>query len=261
MVIAQTNAEPVALARLSWLRQLRNAIVDLFFPPRCGGCRRMGSWLCDRCLAQVERIHPPICSRCGLPLDASNPSPVSDTEHPILQCGRCRGMAPELDGRRACAFYCGPLREAIHQFKYRDVTVLAVPLGQLMALAWSELAPKEQDLDAIVPVPLHPRRERERGYNQATLLARELGVNLGRPVVEDVLHRTRATAPQVNLNPRDRQANVQGAFRCEDLRLTGRRLLLVDDVCTTGATLEAAASALRQAGAAAVWAYTLARTR
>jgi ComF family protein len=260
-VSTQSNVKSVALAGPGWLRQLRGAIVDLLFPPRCGGCRRMGSLLCDHCLAQIERIHPPICSHCGLPMDMSNTSLVSDPERPIRRCRHCQEMAQELDGLRACAFHSGPLREAIHEFKYRDVTVLAGPLGYLMALAWPDLAPRELELDAIVPVPLHPKRERERGYNQATLLARELGAHLGRPVTENVLHRTRATAPQVDLNPHERRANVQGAFRCVDQRLGGRRVLLVDDVCTTGATLEAAAAALRQGGATAVWAYTLARAR
>jgi ComF family protein len=221
----------------------------------------MGSWLCDRCLAEIERIRPPICPHCGLPMEASLTVSHSGMQDSVPRCVRCQGMAPELDSLRACAFHSGPLRKAIHQFKYQDVTALAGPLGQFMALAWPDLAPSEHDLDAIVPVPLHPERERERGYNQAALLARELGAHLGHPVIESTIHRTRATAPQVNLNPNQRRANVQGAFCCADQRASGRRVLLVDDVCTTGATLEAAALALRQAGATVVCAYTLARAR
>lgn len=115
--------------------------------------------------------------------------------------------------------------------------------------------------DAIVPVPLHVARHRDRGYNQAALLARELGAGVGLPVVEDGLTRTRATAPQVGLSIPEREANVSGAFECSADSLVGMKVLLVDDVFTTGCTLGAACSALKDAGASSVWAYTLARAR
>ncbi|MBN1135675.1 MAG: ComF family protein [Anaerolineae bacterium] len=165
-----------------------------------------------------------------------------------------------MDGLRACAFHSGPLRTAIHQFKYEGLRSLAAPLGQLMSQAWSELAPVD-GLDAIVPVPLHPTRQRERGYNQASLLAREFGPSLHCPVIEDELFRVKATAPQINLSMEQRRANMRHAFECARGSLAGKRVLLVDDVCTTGATLEAAAAALYQAGAASVWSFTLARAR
>lgn len=171
-------------------------------------------------------------------------------------------MAPELDHLRAFAYFGGPLREAIHEFKYEGATVLAAPLGQFMACAWPGLAPAGQEMpDVLVPVPLHPRRERERGYNQAALLARELALHLHRPTVEDVLRRSRDTAAQVDLGTSERYANVRGAFRCVERRFSGQRVLLVDDVCTTGATIEAAAAALRLGGASVVLAYTLARAK
>jgi len=161
---------------------------------------------------------------------------------------------------RACAFHSGPLRKAIHQLKYEGLRSLAAPLGQLMSQAWSNVAPGE-GFDAIVPVPLHRARQRERGYNQAALLAREFSPSLHCPVVEDELIRVRATAPQIDLSAEQRRANVQHAFKCSKGSLAGKRVLLVDDVCTTGATLEAAAAALYQAGAVSVWSYTLARAR
>jgi ComF family protein len=129
-----------------------------------------------------------------------------------------------------------------------------------MADRWPILAP-QLDFDCIVPVPLHARRQRQRGYNQSALLAQELGSCLQKPVVQDILVRIRATIPQVGLNPLERQTNVQGAFRCTSGALSGMQVLLVDDVCTTGSTLESACLALREAGVTSVQAYTLARAK
>jgi ComF family protein len=130
-----------------------------------------------------------------------------------------------------------------------------------MAEGWSRLVPSGPEPDVIVPIPLHPKRQRQRGYNQATLLARELGAQLGRPVVEDTLRRTKATAPQVDLKFQERRDNVRDAFVCQNAGLAGKQVMLVDDVCTTGATLESAAIALQNIGVRAIWAYTLARAR
>jgi ComF family protein len=177
-----------------------------------------------------------------------------------MLCTHCQKAPFQMDGLRTCAFHSGPLRTAIHQFKYEGLRSLAAPLGQLMSRAWSDLDPVD-GLDAIVPVPLHRSRQRERGYNQAALLARELGPSLHCPVVEDELVRVKATAPQIDLSAEQRRANVQGAFKCTKGSLAGKRVLLVDDVCTTGATLEAAAAALYQANVASVWSFTLARAR
>lgn len=178
-----------------------------------------------------------------------------------LLCGRCQLTSPRLDGVRTYAFYTGPMRTAIRQFKYQGLYSLADPLAELMGKAWDRLAPDALEIDVIVPVPLHPARERERGYNQAALLARKLSAYLARPVVSDVLVRTRATAPQIHLSFDERRVNVHAAFKCIGDRLRGARVLLVDDVFTTGSTLEAACDAVRDGGAALVWAYTLARAR
>jgi len=207
-------------------------------------------------MAKIEAIRPPICRRCGLPF-GSDPAANPGT----LVCDDCERAPLQLDGLLAYAYHSGPLREAIHQFKYEDLRSLAGPLGKLMGNGWAILAPPNLEIDTIVPVPLHPTRQRQRGYNQSVLLARELGVALARPVVEDVLMRTKATAPQVELNALERRANVQDAFQCASSALSGKRVLLVDDVCTTGCTLEAACLALRASGANSVWAYALARAR
>ena len=150
----------------------------------------------------------------------------------------------------------GPLRQAIHHLKYSGRSSLAEPLGNFMSAYW-RAGPLPADL--IIPVPLHAARWRERGYNQSMLLARQLSRASGLPLVEEALTRIRATAPQITLNAAEREANVSGAFEARADLVHGRRVLLVDDVCTTGATLAAGSHALKQAGATTVWGLTLAR--
>lgn len=171
-------------------------------------------------------------------------------------CLRCQHASSQMDGIRSVAFFEGPIREAIHRLKYSNSQALAAPLGEMMVSYWQDV---HLPADVIVPVPLHARRLRERGYNQAALLARELGKGVGLPVLENALIRVRDTAPQVDLNAEERKENVHGAFHCLDDRLAGKRVLLVDDVYTTGATLEACSLALKQRGVRTVWALTLAR--
>lgn len=241
---------------LAWLANISNVLVDLLFPPHCAACQSLGAWLCTDCLNKIETIRPPVCQTCGLP--AEEPQTFGS---PASVCERCQTIPLLLDGLRAYAFYDGPLRQAIHQFKYQDLRSLAGPLGKVMSQGWASLTPNDLSIDAIVPVPLHPTRQRQRGYNQAALLAIEVGAHLQLPVIQDVLVRTRATAPQVDLRAQERRANVQDAFRCTGNSLSGKRVMLLDDVCTTGSTLESACATLREAGTRSVWAYTLARAR
>lgn len=230
-----------------YLAQLARGALDLLYPPRCAGCGRLGSLFCASCLAQVEPLRPPICEHCGRPASS------------VGLCPFCRRTPSALDGIRSAAIFKEPLRSAIHHFKYYGGQALAEPLASLLRDCWLR---QSLPVDVLVPVPLHERRLQERGYNQAALLARELGRSLGLPVVEQVLHRVRETLPQVGLNARQRRENVAGAFHCLNGAMRGRSVLLIDDVCTTGATLEACAVALRQEGkAAAVWALTVARAR
>jgi ComF family protein len=164
-----------------------------------------------------------------------------------------------LEGARAYALYDDHLRKVVLAFKYKGLRVLAASLGELMARSWPTLAPSDRGIDVVVPVPLHRARERARGFNQAALLSRHLAAWIRRPVVEDALLRTKPTSPQVGLSPEERRKNVDGAFQCITGSLAGQRVLLVDDVYTTGSTLEAARAALHGAGVRSVWAYTLAR--
>jgi ComF family protein len=220
------------------------ALLDLIYPPRCPGCGRVGYAFCEGCRARVQYIVPPVCRRCGSPLAEEG------------LCHRCRTVPSNLNGVLAVAIFSDPIRQAIHALKYENNTTLAAPLGEMMVDTWrrSDLP----DADLIVPVPLHRRRYAERGYNQAILLARVLGHGLGLPVDNRTLVRLRATPPQVGLTQVERKRNVEGAFACLGSP-KGKTIVVVDDVCTTGATLEACAAALRTAGAANVWAFTLAR--
>lgn len=169
----------------------------------------------------------------------------------------CRRDPLRINGIRSVALFDGVLREAIHRLKYRGLRSLAVPLGQMLVDYWRA---HPLPVDVVVPVPLHPRRERERGYNQAVLLAREFSKSTGLSLMEEGLARVRETPPQIGLNAAERKVNVRGAFRCQRQELRGKKVLLLDDVCTTGATLEACSMALWEAGARSVWGLTLART-
>jgi competence protein ComFC len=150
----------------------------------------------------------------------------------------------------------GVVREAIHKLKYHHFRALAPSLAELLA-GYLEASPLVADV--LVPVPVHPRRLRQRGYNQAALLARELSKMINMPVVEDSLYRAKNTLSQTKAGVEVRRGNVLGAFVCRDRRLEGSRVLVIDDVCTTGATLDACAVALKGGGASSVWGLTLAR--
>lgn len=230
---------------LQW-RNFRGQLLDLVFPPRCVGCHRIGAWLCTECLGQIPRVEPPFCIQCGDKVAADD------------LCARCRISPLQIERIRAAVYFEGALREAIHHLKYKGRTALVKPLGNLMATHWQQ---HPMPADVLVPVPLHAARLRERGYNQAALLARELAQRVELTVNEKTLVRKRATAPQVELSARERRENVHDAFCCCDDGLAEKRVLLIDDVCTTGATLEACALALRESGAHSVQALTLARAR
>jgi ComF family protein len=152
----------------------------------------------------------------------------------------------------------GTIREAVHRLKYNNLRAIAPILGELLA---DFLDSQQVPGQVLVPVPLHRRRERQRGYNQAHLLAKEAGDRLGIPIVPQILSRLSNTPPQAKSpGAQERRANVQGSFRCLHPSLVkGLEVVLVDDVCTTGATLEACAVALKEAGAASVWGVALAR--
>ncbi|HET9110495.1 MAG TPA: ComF family protein [Ktedonobacterales bacterium] len=227
--------------------------LDLLFPPRCVHCRRTGEPLCAACFSAMEAPAAPRCERCDQSLGAAA----------CPRCGACRALAsgpqpPALDRIVVALRYDGATRSAIRALKFRRQRRLALPLAYHLTVAAVRAG---AEVDIIIPMPLHTTRVRERGYNQAALLARPLTRTLEAPVNERILARIRATQPQTRLNHIERRANVAGAFGLMGPAeaLEGKRIALVDDVTTTGATLEAAAEALRAAHPAAIYALAVAR--
>ncbi len=225
--------------------QVWNRFIDLLFPPRCGGCQSPGSLWCATCRAAVISLTPPWCEKCGEPF-------VTDR-----LCANCRTHPLVIEKIRSVALFDGVLRQAIHRFKYERLAALAEPFGLMLADCWRT---EQFAADWLIPVPLHPSRERDRGYNQSELLARNLARHVSVPVSPHGLRRTRATAVQMTLNAAERRENVAGAFECVEKRVRGTRVVIIDDVGTTGATLDACAQAVLQAGAVSVMGLTLART-
>lgn len=223
--------------------------LDLLFPPRCVGCRQSGHLLCPTCLRGMQPLPAPFCQHCGLPLITTAAS-----------CAACRQHRLHLHGLRCVHLYQNALINAIHALKYTGQPRLAEPLGLLLAGAFTQYGMRA---DALIPLPLHPQRQQQRGYNQAALLARSCAAHLNIPCREDLVARIRATRAQVGLNAQQRLQNVSGAFALaptvQDRSLAGATLVIIDDVCTTGATLEACAAPLYAAGAREIWGLVLGR--
>jgi ComF family protein len=223
---------------------LKRVALDLLFPPYCIGCGEEGSYICGRCGRELPYISPPICTLCGRPL------------LPGGSCPGCIGQPTSLDGVRAPFLFEGLIRKAVHDLKYHNLRALIPVLaGYLKEYLTEDPLPG----DVLVPVPIHPKRMRERGYNQSALLARELGRQTSMFCEESCLTRLTYIAPQAKLpSAAERQQNTAGAFICKDDRLKGKRVILIDDVSTSGATMNACAIALKAAGAAAVHGLALA---
>ncbi len=209
--------------------------------------------VCESCLGRVRQLEPlAFCDRCQIPLSLAAQSPEG-----VALCGPCRQGETVFDRLRSFGAHDAELRQLIVLLKYNRIRPLAKPLGGWLATVVQQ-NPALADVDAIVPVPLYPRRQRARGYNQAELLARELGRWTKRPVQPRALLRIKDTPSQTGLTPAQRIENVRGAFAARS-KLDLGRILLVDDVCTTGATLNACARVLKRAGAQEIKAVTVAR--
>ncbi len=271
------------------LKRLYTSIKNAVFPPRCMACRRlftrmehaighgcntedtgadsfrklMAPFVCDDCLPQFTAIESPVCPKCGMMFRER----VSD-DH---LCGECLTGVRHVDYARAIGVYDRSLMHAIRAFKYKGRTQLARPLGRMLFELYGRCYGRGGDLrtppDLIMPVPLHRRRFRERGFNQAYLMIKEwpglmtTGHAWDSHVVRDGMIRKRRTKPQAGLDKKRRKENIRGAFAVSaDTDVKGKHVLLVDDVYTTGATAEECARVLRASGASVVDILTVART-
>jgi ComF family protein len=245
-----------AARALRLLSALSRAAADLIFPPACLNCRGATAapgGLCCACWTQVRFIERPYCERLGTPFAA-------DLGNDELLSPEAVANPPVFARARAVAhFEDGPVRNLVHRLKYSGRTELAKPLGAWMARAGSEIL---AGADLLVPVPLHRWRLAARGFNQANALAKAIAAQSGVPVDPFVLERVKPTPPQVRLSRSQRALNMQGAFRAAEgaaSQIEGRAIVLVDDVMTSGATVNAASRALLRAGARQVDVLVFAR--
>lgn len=221
--------------------------LDVLFPPRCAYCNKVLSHetVCEECKAALPRILPPVCMRCGLPVEL---------------CG-CNRKKRRFDSIAAPFLYEGNVASAIKRFKFNEKPQLARPLAEELAGCFGQYYENET-IDFVCAVPMHPKKDRERGYNQSELLAKEAAALLRLPYRPHLLKKTADTKAQHGLSSHLREGNVLGVFEAdESVTLQGKRVLLIDDVKTTGATLNECAKVLKLAGAGRVFALCVAITR
>lgn len=225
---------------------IKDFILDLVFPKYCVGCNKEGEWLCLNCHDQIIYVKSPVCLYCG------RLTPIGQL------CTRCRARS-FLTGVIIAAHYeDGPLKEAIHTFKYDGVIDLKYDLGSILTEAIRARKIKKDFL--VIPVPLHKSRRAERGYNQAELLADIISMEFAYPILKNKLIRTKQKPPQITLSKIERLNNLKGIFSWKgENQLKNKNIILVDDVFTTGSTLEECAKVLRLNGAKEIWGLVLAK--
>lgn len=233
------------LPRLQPLARMVGAgFLEALYPLECVGCGRTGRVICDRCAVALPALRPPFCRVCSAPGDFS-------------LCPQCSSASRYFEGVRAPFLYEGTVRQAILALKYGGMRAAAGQLGDLLGRYFDD---NTVPCDVLAPVPMHPTRRRDRGYNQAELLARRVAEIVEVPYRPDLLTRTRKVEPQAGVdNAAQRIVNVAGSVGVSaPSEIRDARIVLVDDVATTGSTLEVCARALKEAGAASVWGLTLA---
>lgn len=241
------RVSPASLLSDVWRRGL-----DALFPPRCAGCGAFGEFLCPTCLAAMPRAQPPRCPACWMPVLSPAKRPGGGD-----LCRRCRRHPPAFEAARCPFVYETAARTAVHALKYEGVSAIGGAMAREMAGCLEEWGPPAA---AVVPVPLTGARRRSRGYNQSQALARELSKLTGLTLVGGLLQRRKAAPPQARAADESaRRANVAEAFAARPGAESAGPLLLVDDVMTSGATLDACARALRAAGHGPIFALTFAR--
>lgn len=222
-------------------------ILDLLFPPSCAGCGKWGSRYCAECITKTNLIQTPICKTCG--------EPVSDIADSI--CGNCIDDDIYFEAVRSWARFEPPLQNAIHRLKYKNDIGLAEVLVEHL---YPILVNMDWEIDLVVPVPLDQDRLKARGYNQSSLLGKSLAKKVKITFSDKAIQRKKITRTQIGLTKEERKDNVRDAFQVYLPVVTGKNILVVDDVITTGATLNACSKELRIAGANVVFGLTVARS-
>ncbi|MBW2673399.1 MAG: ComF family protein [Deltaproteobacteria bacterium] len=236
-------------------KEVASGLADMLFPEQCPTCGAAlvggGNLFCPDCLSAVRFIAPPLCISCGLSFTTNQ-----GANH---LCEECIRSMPPFSVARSLSVYEGALLDAIHLFKYHGKISVGEALGRMMAQApYDSLA--IEDYSLIIPVPLHPKRLRERGFNQSLVLARQISKRFSIPLDFSTLKRMVYTVSQVNLSGSKRKTNVRGAFEVVDRgRIQGHKIVLIDDVYTTGSTVAECSKMLVQGGAKEVAVLTLAR--
>lgn len=221
------------------MRGALTSIVEVAFPPRCSGCGLRGRWVCNECLLATPLFSEPRCPTCSMPLHGA-------------VCG-CRDLPNDVDGLWVAGPYGGWLRNAVHSFKFGGETARAPSLAALLAPQCATLGPDV----VLVPVPMHAKRKRQRGYDQVAILAAALGKQTGVPVIS-ALAKERETRTQVGLSAAERSMNLIDAFAVQPGTELPDDVVLIDDVATTGSTLSECARVLRRAGVRSVNALAVA---
>jgi ComF family protein len=218
---------------------------DWLFPPYCAGCGEMGERWCGDCDQKTTRIEGIICDTCGRKIRAG------------VHCFRCIKVTPYYKAMRSWAQYKDPIKQAIHQLKFKGDITLAEVLARSLITLFEEL---DWPVDIITAVPISKKRQLERGYNQAALLARPLAIACQLPFEPNALRKIRHTPTQVGMAFSERQNNLQGAFKANHEILSGKKICIIDDVTASGATMNACAQAALEAGTDTVFGLTLTRS-
>ena len=233
------NPKPLQKNRFLW------NMIDLIFPPHCSGCDILGYRWCKDCESSVKKLSPPFCLKCGSPEKYTN-----------IAKDHCLDLLQSIDLIRSYTIYEPPISNAIKRLKYQNDIGIAQILAIYLVELYNEL---NLETDYVIPVPLGKNRYKERGYNQASLIAKPFSLVIGRPMKTQALFRNKETKSQVGLSREERSANVSGAFTVDNSNLIGKNIVLIDDVTTTGSTLEACARELKNKGANTIVGLTIAR--
>lgn len=217
--------------------------IDWLYPPTCGGCGRPGERWCAACQQGCQRCER-VCPLCG------------DVQAGGTLCASCRAQTPAYQALRSWGVHQGPLMRAVHQLKYKGDIGIGEALSKHLIDLYNDL---KWEVDLVIAVPLSKSRVKERGYNQAGILARPLAYAIQKPYRPNSVVRCKETRSQVGLSAAQRHENVKDAFQANQQQVKGKSIVLIDDVTTTGSTISACAQALIQAGASAVFGLTLAR--